>query len=42
MAHLDILFLFQLEDVTVELLLKLLVGVVDAELSEIPLSGFII
>jgi len=37
LSDLDVLLLLQLEDVAVELLLQFLVGVVDAELSNIPI-----
>ncbi len=37
LSNLDVLLLLQLEDVAVELLLQFLVGVVDAELSTIPI-----
>jgi hypothetical protein len=40
LSDLDVLLLLQLEDVTVELLLQFLVGVVDAELSNIPIPFF--
>jgi hypothetical protein len=34
-THLDVLLLLQLEDVAVELLLQLLVGIIDAELIQV-------
>jgi hypothetical protein len=38
LSDLDVLLLLQFEDVAVELLLQFLVGVVDAELTNIPIS----